>query len=202
MASQFQFIKPVGAEFAPTHTLSVYEGPDWCLEELQTFAGTIIHCWSYEIVELNQLGDGSLVREIAMKPHDWVGSCLLRTLQVPCRLQKVDGGGVWLQTTGWDRLQRPSQDRAAAEAWRVAPAGEVVAATAQRVVATVAAAAGKPERGVESSSRGRGGGGRGGRGMGMGRGGRGGGMARGGHRVAAAGETSVVCRIRLPATSA
>ena len=64
MVSHFQFLEPVGdGEFSPTHTLFVYEGPDWCLHELQDSAGSAIRCWSYEILGLEQLEGVSRKRE-------------------------------------------------------------------------------------------------------------------------------------------
>jgi hypothetical protein len=194
MASQFQFLTPVALDAvgALTHTLFVYEGPDWCLEELQNPAGTVVRCWSYEILETGRTDDGVLFREVHPRPRDWVGSCLLRTLQVPCRILKEDEKGVWLQLGGWNRLQWNSIEFAAAETWRLQQTAAVTQSppTSSAVARTVAAAAGNSAAG--SAAAGRANRGRGG-GHGRGRG-RGGGVARG------AAATSSICQIRLPAT--
>jgi hypothetical protein len=218
MASQFQFLTPATMDSAGAlmHTLFVYEGPDWCLEELQNPAGTVVRCWSYEILETGTTPCGTLFREVHPRPRDWVGSCLLRTLQIPCMILKGDEKGVWLQAGGWNRLQWNSMEFAAAEAWRLQPpaaaavrspptssvvprtapaaAGNSAASAATGSAATGSAATGSAARGSTATgrtNRGRGGGHGRGRGRGIG-GGRG-----GGGRGAAA---SNVCQIRLPAT--
>lgn len=144
MTSAYQFITPrlASGAAAPQHTLFVYEGPDWCLEEVRTEAGALLHCWSYELVEVEQDAAGSLRREIIPRGRDWIGSCLLRTLQVPCEILKVDEKGVWMRLGAWERLQWATGDKAAAEAW-----------AAGRAVPAVAVAAAVP-----AAARGRGGG--------------------------------------------
>jgi hypothetical protein len=195
-----------GGETSPAHTLFVYEGPDWCLEELQNPAGTVVRCWSYEILETGTTPCGTLFREVHLRPRDWVGSCLLRTLQIPCRILKEDEKGVWLQAGGWNRLQWNSMEFAAAEAWRLQPAAaaavrspptsSVVPRTAPAAAGNFAASAATGSTATGSTATGRTNRGRGG-GYGRGRG-RGGGGGRGEGRGGAA--TSNVCQIRLPAT--
>ena len=114
-----QFIWPTTTALpspAP-YTLIVYEGADWCLEELQNPAGTVERSWSYELLDVEQTGDGGICRTILPRGRDWVGSCLLRTLEVPCQILKMDEKGIWMRLGGWERLQWHAADRVAAEAW-------------------------------------------------------------------------------------
>ena len=146
-----------------THTLFIYEGPDWCLEELQTESGAVLRSWSYELVETGNDEEGGCVywREIVSRSQDWVGSCLLRTVQLPCQLMKEDEKGVWVRMGGWDRVQWHTRDCAAAAAWRLLPAATAAAtatATSTAKVATArptaTTAAAKPFRSNYKSSRG------------------------------------------------
>lgn len=139
--SRFQFLWPATPPRSDkvTHTLFVHEGPDWCLEELQTGSGAVLRSWSYEILEAS-IVEGDLFREIVPRSHDWVGSCLLRTLQIPCQIMKEDEKGVWMRIGKWDRVLWSSDDRAAAKRWLLQEAAAAAAANAATAATATATA--------------------------------------------------------------
>lgn len=211
MTTEYQFVWPATTPLTtPTHTLFVCEGPDWCLEELRNAAGTVVRSWSYEIVNVESDEQG-LVREVLLRGHDWVGSCLLRTLQVPCSIRKEDEKGVWLHLGAWERVQWPSAEKDAAMAWRTAAAAVTPAVPIH--ILGPAPSAKTTKRVSEMGGRGGGGAGRGtGRGTGRGRGQGDRGTTKWGgtphssykspgiRRENVHGTEAAICRIRIPGT--
>ena len=124
---------------APTHTLLVCRGPDWCLQELQNVAGESVRSWSYEI-DRQGMVDDVLQLQVTARGRDWVGDCLLETGQYPCWLCKEDEKGCVLQFGTWEQILWKSDGGwAEARAWALAPASAV--ATTAVAASAVAASA-------------------------------------------------------------
>jgi hypothetical protein len=125
-------------------TLSVFRGPDWCLQELQDAAGATIRSWSYAIDKQGALETpaGSILHlQVTQRGRDWVGDCLLETGQYPCTLRKENEKGVVLQFGGWEQiLWYGDGGWSEARTWALATAGATaVVASAVRPSAVVSA---------------------------------------------------------------
>lgn len=120
-------VPPTEVVAAPfTHSLFVYRGPDWCLQELQNSAGETVRSWSYEIEQQSatETPVGEVLHlQVTQRGKDWVGSCLLETGEYPCRLCKEDEKGCVLQFGGWEQiLWRDVGGWVEARAWALASA--------------------------------------------------------------------------------
>lgn len=116
---------PTDAEHS-LYTLSVFRGPDWCLQELQDTAGATVRTWSYAIDKQDMLETpvGEVLHlQVTQKGRDWVGDCLLETGKYPCTLGKENEKGVILQFEGREQiLWRGEGGWPEARAWATAVA--------------------------------------------------------------------------------